>query len=204
YETRKHLSLTPLHLAAGNGQLDLVNTLLGEGLDINSEIKYNGFMPLYFAIAKNCYSYCSWTDVNHKTILGFTPLNFVSQQGNLDIVNTLIANGADLGTKTDKLNTPLHLAAENGHLDIVNVFIEKGLDVNAANNDRARPVHSAVQNGNLEVVNALISHGSDINAGSSGVGNHKVDANITPLHLGTQTGRLDIVKALLEAGANVN
>ncbi|MFJ5423808.1 ankyrin repeat domain-containing protein [Wolbachia endosymbiont of Drosophila barbarae] len=29
YETQKHLSLTPLHLAAGNGQLDLVNTLLG-------------------------------------------------------------------------------------------------------------------------------------------------------------------------------
>jgi len=65
-EAQKHRSLTPLHLAAGNGQLDLVNTLLTEGLDINSEIKYDRFTPLYFAIAKNCLemvklSHCAWS-----------------------------------------------------------------------------------------------------------------------------------------------
>jgi ankyrin repeat protein len=49
---QKHRSFTPLHLAAGNGQLDLVNTWLAEGLDINSEIKYNRFKTLYFAIDK--------------------------------------------------------------------------------------------------------------------------------------------------------
>jgi ankyrin repeat protein len=37
-------------------------------------------------------------DVNHKAFLGFTPLSFSSQQGYLHIVNTLIANGADLKT----------------------------------------------------------------------------------------------------------
>ncbi|WP_259348761.1 ankyrin repeat domain-containing protein [Wolbachia pipientis] len=88
YETQKHLSLTPLNLAAGNGQLDLVNTLLGEGLDINSEIKYDGFTPLYFAIAKNRLEMVNFlvahgADVNHKAILGFTPLSFASQQGYL-------------------------------------------------------------------------------------------------------------------------
>jgi ankyrin repeat protein len=35
-EAQKHRGLTALHLAAGNGQLDLVNTLLTEGLDIIS------------------------------------------------------------------------------------------------------------------------------------------------------------------------
>jgi ankyrin repeat protein len=51
-EAQKHRSLSPLHLAAGNGQLVLVNTLLTEGLDINSEIKYDRFTPLYFEIPK--------------------------------------------------------------------------------------------------------------------------------------------------------
>jgi len=55
------------------------------------------------------------------------------------MVNTLIANGADLNTKTDKLNRPLHLAAENGYPGIVNVLIEKRLDVNAENSDQLRP-----------------------------------------------------------------
>ena len=55
------------------------------------------------------------------------------------MVNTLIANGADLNSKTDKLNTPLHLAAENGYPGIVNVLIEKRLDVNAENSDQVRP-----------------------------------------------------------------
>jgi ankyrin repeat protein len=53
-EAQNHRGLTALHLAAGNGQLDLVNTLLIEGLHINSEIKYDPLTPLYFVIAKNC------------------------------------------------------------------------------------------------------------------------------------------------------
>jgi ankyrin repeat protein len=51
-EAQKHCGLTALHLAAGNGQLDLVNTLLTEGLDINSEIKYDRFTPLYLQLQK--------------------------------------------------------------------------------------------------------------------------------------------------------
>jgi ankyrin repeat protein len=51
-EAQKHRGLTALHLAAGNGQLDLVNTLLTEGLYINTAIKYDRFTPLYFAITK--------------------------------------------------------------------------------------------------------------------------------------------------------
>jgi ankyrin repeat protein len=53
-KVQNHRGLTPLHLAAGNGQLEPVNTSLTEGLDIYSEIKYDRFTPLYFAIAKNC------------------------------------------------------------------------------------------------------------------------------------------------------
>ncbi|CAH0550143.1 unnamed protein product [Brassicogethes aeneus] len=208
-EVKKEQSATPLHLAALNGHLGLVKTLLIQGFDINSKIKHNGFTPLDFAIAKNRLEIVNFliahgADVNHKIINGFTPLSFASQQGYLDIVNTLIANGADLSTKTDNLNTPLYLAAENGHLDILNVFIEKGLDVNNVSNGRVTPLHTAVQNGNLQVVKALISHGSNIDARASGIGTTGVDTNITPLNLAVQTGKLDIVKALLEAGAKVN
>ncbi|CAH0550139.1 unnamed protein product [Brassicogethes aeneus] len=208
-ETQQQLNVTPLHLAAAHGELDLVNTLLAEGFDINSQTKHKRLMPLDFAIQENRLEIVKFliahgADVNHKIIKGFTPLSFASQQGCLDIVNTLIDNGADLNTKTDELNTPLHIAAQNGHLNIVNVFIEKGLDINAANNDRLTPLHLAVQSGNLKVIKALISHGSDINAGCSSMCNTRVETNITPLLFGVQSGRLDIVKALLEAGANVN
>ncbi|MGL9761990.1 MAG: ankyrin repeat domain-containing protein [Wolbachia sp.] len=82
-EAQKYRNLKPLHLAAGNGQLDLVTTLLAEGLDINSEIKYERFTPLYFAIAKNRLEMVNFliahgANVNHKAILGFTPLSFAS------------------------------------------------------------------------------------------------------------------------------
>jgi ankyrin repeat protein len=66
------------------------------------------------------------------------PLSFASQQGFSDIVNAVIANGAGLNTKTDKLNMPLHFATENGYLDIVNFLVGKRLDVNAANSDQGR------------------------------------------------------------------
>ncbi|CAH0550142.1 unnamed protein product [Brassicogethes aeneus] len=216
-EIQQKLSVTPMHFAAAKGSLDLVNTLLLKGFDIDSEIKHDRFTPLYLAIAGNHLEMVKFliahgADVNYKAIEGITPLSFATMKGSLDMVNILIANGADLSTKTDDLHTLLHLAAEIGHLDKVNFFIKKGLDINAPNNEGERPLYCAVKSGNLKVIKALISHGSDVNA--SGINNTRVnginssmsdfDTNITSLHLATFKGRLDIVEALLEAGANVN
>ena len=51
-----------------------------------------------------------------------------------DVVEQLIAKGADVNAKNEDNNTALIVASINGHKDVVEQLIAKGADVNAKNN----------------------------------------------------------------------
>jgi ankyrin repeat protein len=55
---------------------------------------------------------------------GTTPLHYVMEEGDLDLVKCLIETGADLEAVNEDTYTPLHLAADFGRFDIVKCLIE--------------------------------------------------------------------------------
>ena len=72
------------------------------------------------------------TDVNAKDEnAGGTPLHTVAINGHKEIVELLIAEGADVNAKGVVGATPLHSAAVNGHKEIAELLIDNGADVNA-------------------------------------------------------------------------
>ncbi|MDP6796087.1 MAG: ankyrin repeat domain-containing protein [Verrucomicrobiota bacterium] len=97
------------------------------------------------------------TDVNTKDdAYGWTALYFASSRGHKEIVELLIAKGADV-----KVNgvTPLHLAAYQDHKEIVELLIAKGADVNARSNDGRTPLDSAISLDRTEIADLLRKHG---------------------------------------------
>ena len=82
------------------------------------------------------------TDANAKTGVGETPMQIAYQKGHTEIVELLIANGADGNAKGDG-QTPLHGAAYWGSKEIVQLLIAKGVDVNAKTNDGETPLDLA-------------------------------------------------------------
>ena len=84
----------------------------------------------------------SGADVNAKTGVGETPMQIAYQKGHTEIVELLIANGADGNAKGDG-QTPLHGAAYWGSKEIVQLLIAKGVDVNAKTNDGETPLDYA-------------------------------------------------------------
>ena len=71
-------------------------------------------------------------DVNEKDENGGTPLQVATYEGHKEIVELLIAKGADVNAKESGLGTaPLHRAAFRGHEAIVELLIAEGADVNA-------------------------------------------------------------------------
>lgn len=102
---------TPLGLASFFGQLDIVNVLHMYHADPN--IASNNAMhvaPLHSAVAGNHYEIAAkllemGADVNAVQADGFTPLMGAAQNGNLQMVQLLLAHGADKNARTAKHST---------------------------------------------------------------------------------------------------
>ena len=79
--------------------------------------------------------------------------------GRKDIVELLIAKGADVNAKfDDDGSTPLHLAAWKGHFETAELLIAAGADVNAKMEDGDTPLDLA--KGHPEIAELLRKHGA--------------------------------------------
>ena len=130
------------------------------------------------------------------------PLHEAASRGHKEIVQLLIAKGANVKAKTDDGNTPLHSAAAKKHENIAELLIAKGADVNAKDNKGRTPLHWATGTGwqgGYEIAKLLISKGADVNVNSKGDMNGG-----TPLHNAAREGRKETIKILIANGADVH
>lgn len=129
---------------------------------------------------------------------GLTALHVAAQEGNLELVRTLLRAKADVRAKT-RLGeyTPLHLAAEGGHAAVAQALIEAGADPAAVTtNTGATPLHLAAKAVNGEsAVKVLLEKGAPVNAREAAAGQ-------TPLMFAAAYGRTASVRELLEGGAD--
>lgn len=107
--------------------------------------------------------------VNAKTsMLGKTPLHLAAENGHKQIVELLIAKGANVNaTEREMTNTPLHLAALIGHTQIAELLLSNGAGVNARNKNGSSPLREAIIWGRMEMVKFLIAKGADVNTKDS-------------------------------------
>ena len=70
------------------------------------------------------------TDVDARDE-GGVPLRYAAETGHKELVELLIANGADVNAKGELGETPLHDAAQADQKEIIKLLIANGADVNA-------------------------------------------------------------------------
>ena len=122
-------------------------------------------------------------------ILGRTPLHCAANGGHKEIIELLIAEGADVNAKVEGAGTPLHYAARWGHKEIGKLLIAAGADVNAKNKYGSTPLHSA---DTKEIAELIIAAGADVNA--------KDKNGRTPLDLSIKFDETDIADLLRKHG----
>lgn len=163
--------------------------------------------------------------------MGWTPLHWAAQKGDMDVVKLLLSKGADVNAYHEKAGTPLHMAVYSGQAEVARLLIAGGADLNVVTKaKRESPLYLAIYVGFPEIARMLIESGADIHvegpAGSTLLHTAvfarnkeiagllvengadleaKDEAGMTPLHWGVaEGGDPDLVAWLLEKGADPN
>jgi ankyrin repeat protein len=194
--TDERLVYPELITAVINRDLESLNLLLSHGADSamflnieeNCKVKYfwegrnyvHGATALFMA-ARYGYEEIVMAllahgdaEVNVPTEHDEMPLQAAAANGNLVIVQSLVARGATINAmyeiqsyeqqEFDEIrgrglmcNTALCNAVLNGHADVVKFLIEQGADVNLANRRNPSPLVAAIRQGDLTILQALLA-----------------------------------------------
>ena len=87
------------------------------------------------------------------------PLHDCAKDGDIEKVNLLIAEGANINSIDENGLTPLHCAADQGHREVVELLILKGANVNVVNKYGLTPLGLAADAGHKDVMELLIRQG---------------------------------------------
>lgn len=127
--------------------------------------------------------------------LGRTPLHIaVIKNANMEIINYLLDEGAELNTRDKDGNTSLHAAVKNNSKEVGLLLIYKNADVFTTNNDGYSPLRLSydLNDGQEEwFINEQTINSTDA------MGN-------SPLHLAAEWNNPKMVTYLLNRGANIN
>ena len=151
-------TITPLHMAASRGNLQVVNALLGARAIVN--VSRDGLTPLYLA-SQNGHAQvvrallAGGANVNHARNDGMNPLFAASQNGHAQVVEALLTGGAKVDQAIRDKYTPLFIAAELGHAQVVEALLAGGANADQVIIGRT-PLYVACCNGHVQVVEALL------------------------------------------------
>jgi len=132
------------------------------------------------------------------------PLAVAAASGDLDMVNLLIENGADINGFNDHYDVPLLIALQGKHADVAKRLIEAGADVNIPNDAGVTPFIAAAHDGSKDLVKLMLRKDADINSHYlvTADGAKPGDRSERPLEAAIRARKTDIVELLLNAGTD--
>ncbi|KAK2714306.1 hypothetical protein QYM36_008760 [Artemia franciscana] len=198
---RNNIRKTPLHTAAENENLDAIGFLIDNKAEINAKAEF-GYTPLDAGVLsgnKHAVKLLLENNAEFKNNIFVdrtesAPLHYAVDLGHKEIVEILVAKGADVNINYIN-QTPLILATKKNHTDIVKFLIENGANVNT---DHCKALFLASQAGFRDIVEMLLKNKGCVNIGCT------EDNSAAPLHFAAIGGHTEIINLLIAHGATVD
>jgi pimeloyl-ACP methyl ester carboxylesterase/ankyrin repeat protein len=196
--------LTPLMIAAGLGQAQMVELLLTAGAEVLAIEPRMGATALHKG-AQSGNADVIGLVLNHgafidqqSPVLGNTSLIDAVLHKQEEAVRLLLDRGARTTIRNHWQQTAFELAQHDGLVAIARLI--EARNEKDAEQVRALTLMSAVKAGDIGEVKRLIEVGASVNERAPTVGN--LDDDYTPLGIATREGHTDVVRVLLDAGAD--
>eukprot|EP00961_Rhodomonas_salina_P040492 543839-Rhodomonas_salina.1 len=201
-EARTREGETALQLAASRGLADVVRVLIDVGARLEGAAPESKATALHLAAVNHLVEVgqmliAAGANPEATTRNGTTPLGIATQQGDVEMIWTLVAGGVELDRPCIKSGmTPLCVAAQIGDVGAAQALLTAGADGSAPGAGEWTPLHVACHAGrHAHVLELLLSQSADTSA---------LRAGATPLWHAALIGDERVVRALLRHGADVN
>jgi ankyrin repeat protein len=188
--------LPEIHRAAGDGRLELVQTLLKDDAGLVFVRDVNGYTPLFSAVVYGRMD-VTWfllsnnAEVNVRDNFGNTPLQLAPSR---EIAELLATHKADVNSRNAAGYTPFLNAAASGRTAVMELLLAHGAELNTKSVYGWTPLHQAAC-GHIDTVKFLLSKGVDVNG--------KDNKGRTALHVAAFCSKKEMVELLLANKAEV-
>lgn len=192
---------TALHLAARFSRQDAGKVMLDAGADTNVQDRL-GRTPLHTAIAADALGVfqtllrCRQTDIDARMHDGSTPLILASRLPVLNMVEELVACGADIGATDKRGKSALHWAAAVNNVPAMKTLLSHGANKDLQDKRDQTALFLAAREGSYEAVCLLLEH--QVNRELCDHVGHQ------PRHAARERGHRDIQRLLEECSQIVN
>jgi len=198
-DSRENEAYTLLAIAAEQGEDQMVQLLLREGVDISALSKEHSALEKasgrgHEHVVRTLLD--NGANIEASTRHRGTALISASEAGETKLVQLLLSRGANVNACGGYFGTALNMAAGTGRMEIVQLLLDNGasMDIQSEKFDTALTLASA--EGQEEVVQLLLKNGAAINAQGGRYGNALSEASAS--------GHKEVVQLLLDHGADVN
>ena len=160
-----NVKCTPLHVAAANGHLSVVEYLFQQGADINA-VDSHGQTPLYYAVIVGQEPVISFLCKNNALVDKATPdqetpLHIAAYSGRCAIAQTLLQFKANIESQNSQGQTPLLKAIEMNQQKMAQLLLDRKAQVDCGN---PLPLEKAASYGQNEIVKNLLERHAKITA----------------------------------------
>ncbi|KAJ3101640.1 hypothetical protein HDU96_009912 [Phlyctochytrium bullatum] len=184
--TRDSDNVTAFHIAAGEGERDVLEALLDSV----------GNCTYFFDLTAKGTGPAPGSPQHQYDVL--TPLEWACLSGQAGTARLLLERGADVeGPQQSDEMQALHFAACSGKADVVKLLLDYGADVLAVDQNSWTALHFAAELGHVAVCDVLLQKDASILE-------QQDDTGMTALHKAVFALKHEVVRTLVHRGADIN